>query len=94
MSSHGKIQAFYTKSGLRRFAIEVKHDGLKKYQVIRGDNKYVVEQKARAKTAQWDDMWSKKQIAEQARLEREQRALDKAQKLKLAPRKQRRREQQ
>lgn len=66
MSRHGKIQTTYTKSGLRRYYIEIWQDELKKYQVIRGDSKYVVEQKARAKMAQWDEMWERKKVAEQA----------------------------
>ena len=84
MSRHGKLYTTYTKSGLRRYEIEIWQDELKKYQVIRGDNKYVVEQKARAKMAQWEEMWERKEAAEQARFEREQRALDKEQKLRLA----------
>ena len=84
MSRQGKIQTTYTKRGLRRYYVEVWHDELKKYQLIRGDSKYVVEQKARAKMAQWDEMWKRKQLAEQARLERERRALDRKQKLELA----------
>ena len=84
MSKHGNIQTTYTKNGLRKYFVEIYHDELKKYQVIRGDNKYVVEQKARTKMAQWDEMWATKKAAAQARLEREQHAFDKAQKLSLA----------
>lgn len=73
-SEYSPMQVFYTKSGLRRFEITVSHPGLNKYQQIRGDNEYVVEQKALAKMAQWDDMWTRRQEAEQKRSDREDRA--------------------
>lgn len=50
--------------------IELRHDGLNKYRLIRGTDKYVVEQKAAAQRAAWDEMWSK-------RVEKEGRALNK-----------------
>ncbi|NOZ71634.1 MAG: restriction endonuclease [Chloroflexi bacterium] len=84
MSRRSDMKTTYTKRGFPRYYVEIWHDELKKYQVVRGDNRYVVEQKARAKMAQWDDMWERKQAADRARLEREQRALDKKQKLNLA----------
>lgn len=87
MSKQGNIQTTFTKGGLRRYYIEIQHDRLNKYQVIRGDNSYIVEQKARTKTAQWDEMWGRKQITEKNRLEREQRTLDKKQKNNLAAQK-------
>ncbi len=49
--------------------IELRHDGLNKYRLIRGTDKYVVEQKAAAQKAAWDDMWRR-------RVEREGRALN------------------
>ncbi len=36
--------------------IELRHDGLKKYRIIRGRDKYEVEQKAAAIKAQWDEI--------------------------------------
>lgn len=50
-----------TKSGLIRYNIEVRHSGLHKYQVVTGDNKYVVQQKAYAVANRWNDMWNLKQ---------------------------------
>ena len=41
--------------------IEVTHPGLNKYRHIRGTDKYVVEQKAYAQKAIWDEIWQKKQ---------------------------------
>jgi restriction system protein len=67
MSERSETKTTSTARGLLRYEIEIWHKKLNKYQVIRGDNSHVVEQKARAKMAQWDEMWKK-------RLERERRA--------------------
>ena len=64
--------------------MEIWHDGLDKYQLIRSDNVYVLEQKANEKIRQWNDMWERKQIAEQKQLEREKKAQDIQQKKVLA----------
>ena len=48
--------------------ITIEHEGLNKYRVIGGQDKYVVEQKANAQLAAWHEMWEKKQAAEQQRL--------------------------
>ncbi len=45
--------------------IEVRHDGLNKYRVIRGNDKYIVDQKAEAQKAVWDEMWQKRVVREQ-----------------------------
>lgn len=50
--------------------IELRHPGLNKYRLIRGTDQYVVEQKAAAQRAAWDEMWRK-------RVEKEGRALNK-----------------
>jgi restriction system protein len=47
------------------YEIEVKHTGLNKYRHIRGSDKYVVEQKARMLSAQWNDEWARKLEKEQ-----------------------------
>lgn len=56
--------------------IEVRHDGLHKYRVIRGTDKYVVEQKAQHQQAVWDEMWDRKQTIRASRMDREQKAAD------------------
>jgi restriction system protein len=48
--------------------IEVRHDGLNRYRMIRGSDQWVVEQKAAALRAQWADIW----VKQQARSHREQ----------------------
>ena len=37
------------------YEMEVRHSGLGKYRYIKGRDKYVVEQKARAQQIQWDN---------------------------------------
>jgi restriction system protein len=74
----------YTQRGLKRYHIEIWHDGLGKYQLIRSDDKYVLTQKANEKIRQWNEIWEKRQAAERKRLEREQKARDIEQKKALA----------
>ena len=69
------------------YEIEVRHGGLNKYRLIRGRDRWVVEQKAEAQLAQWDDQWDrfliaeeKRQIAAEKRLQREQLAADREEK--------------
>jgi restriction system protein len=77
MSKRSETKTTSTARGLLRYEIEIWHKELNKYQVIRGDNDYVVEQKACAKMAQWDEMWKKQ-------LERERRVQEIAKKKQLA----------
>ena len=58
----------------------VKHDGLHKYRIIRGSDPYVVEQKAKAQQATWDEMWQKKLAAERKRQEKELEKADRERK--------------
>ena len=60
MSRIGPIGNWYTARGLTRYEVEVFHDDLNKYQLIKGDNRSVVEQRARSKMAEWDDIWAKR----------------------------------
>jgi restriction system protein len=46
------------------YSIEVRHEGLHKYRVIKGNNKYIVEQRARAQLAVWDEMWERRLAVE------------------------------
>jgi len=50
---------------------EVWHTGLGKHRIIKGNDKYVVEQMAKAQLREWEEMWQRKQAAiarEKARL--------------------------
>lgn len=64
--------------------IEVRHNGLNKYRHIRGSDKYIVQQKAATQELAWDEMWKKKQLAEQKRIDRESAIRSKEEKKELA----------
>ena len=66
----GTIETDYSGRGIR-YQVEVWHDGLNKYQVIRGSDRHVVKQKAAAKASQWDEQWAKRAAREQAAQEKE-----------------------
>ena len=56
------------------YEIELRHGGLNKYRHIRGRDRYVVEEKARAQEATWEEQWSKKQEVEARKAAREEAA--------------------
>ncbi len=57
------------------YTSEIRHEGLHKYRLIKGTDRYVVQQKAAAQVRMWDETWEKKQTAEAAR-ERRQKAVE------------------
>jgi len=67
-----------------KWEIEVRHDGLSKYRVIRGTDKHIVEQKALAQTRTWNEMWKRKREIEDRRQERELRIQTKEENLETA----------
>ena len=84
MSKHSDITTYSTANGFPRYQIEIWHDELNKYQVIRGDNIYIVEQKALAKMHQWDDMWGKRETIEKNRLDKQKKVAEVEEKKKTA----------
>lgn len=66
------------------YEIEIRHDGLHKYRHIRGTDRQVVEQKARAQLEAWDEMWEKKLEVEKVRSDRERTAKAKEERKALA----------
>ena len=66
------------------YSVEIRHEGLNRYQLIKGKNKTDVEQRAKAKLAQWADMWARTQAAEQKRMTREKISMNREQKKILA----------
>ncbi len=62
------------------YSVEIKHDGLHKYRVIKGKDRYVVEQKAHVQLRQWDEMWEKREEAERKKRNQQNAAMEKAQK--------------
>jgi restriction system protein len=68
----------------RVYEIEVRHQGLNKYRLVRGTDWYVVQQKAEAQKLQWDEMWQKRQENEHRKGLRDIAARDKQAKKDLA----------
>lgn len=66
------------------YEIEVEHEELNKYRLIRGSNEYVVERKALAQELAWDEMWEKKQAIEKSKQARETAMRSKEEKKELA----------
>ena len=66
------------------YQIEVRHDGLHKYRLIKGTDRYVVEQKASAQVRAWDEMWERKAAIHSARRNREEAAREKESKKLIA----------
>jgi len=57
----------------RSYEAEISHERLNKYEIVRGRYDFEVAEKAKAKLAQWDEMWKKRQGAEHARSQREKK---------------------
>lgn len=65
VSEMGKIQTTRTAKGLKKYHVEVRHKGLGKYQLIRGDDPHIVKQKAQSQMIQWDSKWAAEQEKKQ-----------------------------
>jgi len=60
------LKSAFDDGGGYMYTIEVRHKKLNKYRVIRGSESYIVEQKALAQEAAWNEQWArKKQLLEQ-----------------------------
>lgn len=73
-----------TSMARHMYEIEIKHNGLNKYRLIKGSDPYVVRQKANYQEKQWDEMWRKRQGAENKKIMREEAAREKEEKKALA----------
>ena len=60
----------------RYYQIVVRHAGLHKQRVIRGDDQYIVEAAAQAQTRAWNEQYAKKLASEELRRDREERRKD------------------
>lgn len=76
MSQCDKIRTTHTARGLIRYEVRVWHPELGKQQVIQGENRNVVQQKAQEKMRQWDEMWGSRVAEERKRQERHKHARD------------------
>ena len=65
------------------YEIQIWHDELDKTQVIKSANRNDLQSKANSKMKQWDEQWERKRIAEVKRLEREQLARKRNEKVKI-----------
>jgi restriction system protein len=52
------------------YQVEVRHDGLNKYRMVRGSNAYEVEQRAAALVAQWNGEWARRLEVDNRRTQR------------------------
>jgi restriction system protein len=68
MSEFGELEVSFTAKGLPRYSLKVSHKGLKKLQVIKGDDRFIVSQKARLLGTHWDEIWHKKELEDEKRL--------------------------
>ena len=66
------------------YTCEVRHEGLNKYHVMRGKDREVLEQKARALVTRWNELWQQKKAAEEKRMAKDLQARSKEEKLALA----------
>lgn len=66
------------------YEIELRHEGLNKYRVIRGKDWYIVQQKAEMQKREWEEMWERKQEQLRKKQQREMEAREKQQKKELA----------
>ncbi|MBI3912563.1 MAG: restriction endonuclease [Armatimonadetes bacterium] len=66
------------------YHIEVRHDGLHKYRVIRSSDRAVVEQLAQYQLRAWDEMWKKRLAAEEQKRQRDTAALEREAKKAIA----------
>lgn len=68
MSTEGPLETTYTARGLKRYQMEIWHDELNKYQMLKGTTESEVLEKADAKCAQWDEMWDKQVEREEQKI--------------------------
>lgn len=68
----------------RKHSIEVRHNGLHRYRVISGTDRYVVGQEARAQMAAWDQMWERRLAKEASIANREAAQKEREKKKKTA----------
>ena len=59
-SKCSEIKIYRLKNWDKRYLIEVEHEGLNKHQVVRSDSAHLVQSKANAIMAQWDEMWTRR----------------------------------
>ncbi|TFD99417.1 restriction endonuclease [Jeotgalibacillus salarius] len=66
------------------YQVEIRHDGLNKYRLIKGNDRHVVEQKAAVQIKDWDERWEKQLAILEKKKEKEMIALEKEEKKEYA----------
>ena len=66
------------------YQIEIRHEGLHKYRMIKGQDPYVVEQKARIQEQVWDEIWERRLESERKRQDRHDSLTEKQKKKQWA----------
>ncbi|WP_018247358.1 restriction endonuclease [Orenia marismortui] len=66
------------------YEIEISHNGLNKYKIIKGKTKREAQRKANAQLARWDEQWQKKLEKEEKRQRKELKKLDQERKSEIA----------
>src|SRR5262249_11973372 len=70
-SPHPSCRDSGESNPMNRYFIDVRHDGLKKYRRITGSDPYVVEQKAHAQVAAWEQEWQRIKGKEEVHLNKQ-----------------------
>src|SRR5260370_6108831 len=77
MGRIGPLQTAFTARGLPRYRLEVWHDELKRYSMLRGDNSSALVWQAQARVAQWYATWRQRAASAASRHDHDQkRALE------------------
>ncbi len=58
-----------SKTGI--YSVELRHDGLQKYRMIRGRDQHVVRQKALSQTKAWNAQWMRQRTKDEMQRSRE-----------------------
>ncbi|HEY0821737.1 MAG TPA: restriction endonuclease [Rhizobacter sp.] len=68
----GTINTRISARGRVSYEVEVSHDGLSKYRLIKGDTFDIVDNKARMQAQEWDQRWTTTSEREERRSQREE----------------------
>ncbi len=70
MSKHSKIIVTHSSRGIPQYEIEIQHEELSKFEVVKGDSEAEVWEKAAARMERWDREWAGRQHALERKAEK------------------------
>jgi restriction system protein len=73
MGRIGRLQTTFTARGLPRYRLEVWHDELKRYSMLRGDSPSALVSQAQSRVAQWDATWRLRAVIAASKHDHEQK---------------------